>query len=357
MHEQPQHEIKPRKEKEPKMRLAELERLFHERPELIDGMKKVFSVSLRCALASDFEGRYVALRHRFEPYRDHPNDNLMIRTFQEFVDPPHQFQPERKTWKTDREAILGADAKKRCLAEMMFKIQEPSEEPSIWASLVFSANQDTAKRYWNQGQLLGSFAAPQDLRFHGIFIGQPHREKRVPLVQATEHPKFSNVAIDQALVKSLLKWIDRPIEECAGAVAEIEQLGQKLGFDTKKIETLKQAVRDFATYVKPEPTTSEQCFREVGRCFTAPHTFEDFARERHNLKIDTDFYEHSCAGYATFFHQVNLVDDKMVVDWTARQYHKFDKEPYPFVYPVGDERVKSFGPLRSMEIKKKREEE
>src|SRR3989338_4287378 len=119
MSEQPQHEILHSKEQEPRMRLEEFERLFEKRPERIEEMKKVFSVSLRCALASEYEGRHAAMRRRFDPYSDHPDDHLTIRTFQEFVESPLSFKPERKTWKTDREAILGADAQKRYLAEMM----------------------------------------------------------------------------------------------------------------------------------------------------------------------------------------------------------------------------------------------
>ena len=176
------------------------------------------------------------------------------------------------------------------------------------------------------------------------------------IVVHSAHPQFSSITIDQALVKNLLEWIDRPLEECANAVAEIERLGKELGFDAEKIEKLKQATRDFVTYVKPEPTTGDQCFREIGRCFTAPHTFKQFAREWHKLVVGDDFYEHSYAGHATFFHQVNVVDGTMVVDWTARQYRQFDKESYPFVYRVGDERVKSFGPLRMLDMQKKRKE-
>lgn len=356
MNERREQNIEPQKEKESGIRLEEFDRIFRERPKLNEEIKKVFSVSLRCALASDFEGRHVAFGRRFEPYRTHPDDHLSIRSFEEFVSPPPSFDPKRKTWQTDREAILGADAQKRSLAEMIFKVRDaiPGEQTSIWASLVYSTDKETAKRYWGQGQFLGGFAAPKELQFHGIFIGQPLQEKRVSLAHAAEHPKFSSLTIDRTLVKNLLEWLDRPTEECAGSVAEIERLGKELGFDAEKIEMLKQTVRDFATYVKPEPTTNEQCFAEIGRCFTAPHTFEYFAREWHGLKVDTDFYEHSYGGHATFFHQVNVVDGKMVIDWTARQYREFDEEPYPFVYRVGDERVR-FGPLRGLEMEKKRQ--
>lgn len=354
MSEQLKRETEPKIEKEPGMRLEEFERLFEERPERVEEMKKVFSVSLGCALASDFEGRHSRQFRRFDPYRNRPEDHLMIRTFEEVVAPPPWRAKERKTWQTDREAILGAQAQERCLAEVAFKAQEPQGEASIWMSFVFSTDKETAEHYWSRGPLFGGFAAPHKLQFHGMFIDQPRQEKRVPLSQASEHPKFSSLAIERARVKNLLEWIDRPIEECAEAVAEIERLGKELAIEAKKIETLKQAVRDFATYVKPEPTTNEQCFAEIGRCFTVPHTFRDFVREWHDLKIDDDFYEHSYAGHPTFFHQVNVVDGKMVIDWTARQYREFDNEPYPFVYRVGDERVKSFGPLRVLEREMKK---
>lgn len=358
MTERHEQGIEPQKEQELGMRLEEFERIFRERPELIEEMKKVFSVSLQCAFAADYEGRSLRQWRSVDPYRARMTEDarVLLRTFEETVKPPLSFKPEAKTWQSDRDLILQGVPGKRHLAEVLLEVQEaiPFKQAGTWASLVFSVDDETAKRYWSEGQVHGAFAAPHDIQFHGIYIGIPRKEKRVPLAEAVQSGKFADATIDPELIKQFLEMLEVPVAECKTSLAEIERLGRELGINPEKIEKLKTTVREFATYVKPEPTTNEQCFREIGRCFTVPHTFRHFAREWHGLEVGQDFYAHSVMGHTTFWHEVNLVDGKIVVDWTARQYREFNKEPYPFVYRVGDECV-HFGPLRNLERKKERQ--
>jgi len=353
LNKEPHEPIESNKEKEPTLSLEQLDSLFRERPEFAEEMKKGFSVSLRCAFAASYEGRSIRSRYRVDPYSQPVTREaeILIRTFEEMVDPPPAFASERKEWQTDREMILGDNATKRHLADCIIKIGEPiqGKQTSTWLSFVFSVDDETAKHYWNQGQVLGTFAAPQDIQFHGIYVGIPRKEKRMPLTDALQSDKFSDIAANLKLIEWFLKLLDQPLVECKEARAFIDQLGHELGIEPEKIETLKRAVQDFATYVKPEPKTNEQCFREIGRCFTVPYTFSDFVSQWHDLKIDTDFYEKSAGGHPTFFHQVNVLDGKMVVDWTARQYRQFDNEPYPLIYRAGDPRFNSWGPLVGLE--------
>jgi hypothetical protein len=338
--------------------LEQLDSLFREKPQVIEEMKKGFSVSLHRAFATSYEGRSIRSRYRVDPYSQPitRNAGILVRTFEEMIDPPPAFAQERKAWQSDRAMILGDGVTKHHLADCIIKIGEPipGKQTSTWLSFVFSVDDETAKRYWNQGQLLGEFAAPQDIQFHGTYVGIPLKEKRVPLSDALQSEKFSDVTANRKLIDWFLKFLDRPVVECKEAQEAIEHVGDELGIKPEKIETLKRAVQDFATYVKPEPKTNEQCFQEIGRCFTVPCTFSHFADEWHELKIDTDFYEQSAGGHPTFFHQVNVLDGKMVVDWTARQYKQFDKESYPFIYRVGDPQFKSWGHLVSLERGKRK---
>lgn len=357
MNEQHRKEEGAQLEKEPRMRLGELERIFRERPELIEELKKVFSVSLRCAFAADYEGRSLRQWRRVDPYRTRvtKDTRVLLRTFEEMVEPPLSFKPEVKTWQSDRNMILKGVQGKRHLAEVLLQMEEsiPFKQASTWASLVFSVDDEIAKRYWNEGQMLGSFSAPQDIQFHGIYIGIPRKEKRVLLSEAVQSGQFADATIDPELVKQFMEMLEVPVVECKDALTEIDRLGHELGIDPEKIKTLKTTVREFATYIKPEPTTNEQCFAEIGRCFTVPYVFSHFAHEWHGLKVGQDFYAHSVMGHSTFWHEVNLLDKKLVVDWTARQYREFDTEPYPFVYRAGDPRVR-FGPLCNLEGEKER---
>lgn len=348
----------PKKETEPTLSLEELDKIFRDRPELIEEIKKVFSVSLRHAFTADYGGRSLQQWRRIDPYEERITEDarILFRTFEEMVKPPPFLSLEAERWQSDREMILKDTSGKQHLAEAMLRVKEatPKTQASTWISFVFSVNDETAKRYYHEGQALGTFAAPRDIKFHGAYIGTPRKEKRVLLSEAAQRGQFNDVAINRATIEEFIQILDQPRAECQGALAEIDRLGRELGIEQETIKTLKATVREFATYVKPEPTTNEQCFREIMRCFTVPHTFRHFAREWHDLQIETDFYEHSVGGHPTFFHQVNVLNGKMVVDWTARQYRQFDKEPYPFIYRVGDQRFKSWGPLRLLELNNER---
>ena len=92
-----------------------------------------------------------------------------------------------------------------------------------------------------------------------------------------------------------------------------------------------------------------------------PYQFRDLCKKKYGLDVETDFYErgfgHGIMSRPTFFHQVDVFRGFMVIDWTARQYREFDKEPYPFVYKVGDERIPKFWGELIQTVKWKREKE
>lgn len=340
-------------EKEPTLSLEKLDSVFRERPELIKKIVKCFSRHLRHAFENDFERQTAMGRDNYViPY----GDQMYIRNFQEYVTAPPRFRKEeREKWQSDRSRILGKKAKERSLAELVINVHDTEAKDysaSYRISFVFSVDKKTAKRYWDKGPF-GHFTSTEDVEFHGMHIGR-RKEQRIPLSEATEDEKFSNLKIGRKFFEDLIKELDMPLNECPEAIEEIERLGEELGIDKEKIKKFRQAVQEFATYAKPEPETDKQCFAEIGRCFTVPYTFSDFCKECFNLDMSQDFYEQSYAGKPTFYHQVNLLDEKMVVDWTARQYRDFNDEPYPFIYPVGDPKLKSWGPLRGLEWKKEK---
>jgi hypothetical protein len=285
--------------------------------------------------------------------------NLLGRKYPPWVDRP-------KDWIPERAEVLGDNHEERYLAEVIFAVGD-KEIPSggshrsrpIEVRLVFSTDEKTVRDYWDG--LSQFFTSVDDFTFHGAYLQPQRGERRVALQNLDEKQIGEPNAVRYSLEK-LQHFLDasEPMPEvrCDEAVAVLRELGEAEGLAKEEIEGVAQAIRTFAKFQKPEPTTGEQCFTEIGQCLSIPPIFADFCAEREGLPVTEDFYEISSASLdfrtpPSFYHGVNLYREKLAIDWTARQFGKFVKEPYPFIYRVGDARIpERWGPLRRLERKK-----
>lgn len=330
-------------EQEAAMSLEEAERFFEERPELIEEVKKVYSAGLRSAFENDLE--YLSFSHlrRVDEYFEDLGDDLLIRRFQDFIS-GSPFLDNKRT--SDRQDILSEHEKDRSLAEVVIG----TNKIGIMTSAVYSVSKEEAKRYYHEGPNK-PFSSPAEIKFHGLYFWR-RGKNRMPFSEAVKNSQYADVKVNKKSIDLLIEDTNLPPVECKSAIDELSMIGAELDLDVKEIEKLAEAFRDFATYIKPEPKTGDQCFREIGKCFSAPYTFQDFCKKWMGVEVDVDHYSESYGGNPTFYHQVNLYREKIVVDWTARQYPQFDNQPYPFVYRVGDSRIpKSWGPLKKLEMK------
>jgi hypothetical protein len=152
--------------------------------------------------------------------------------------------------------------------------------------------------------------------------------------------------IELSALKKLAEVVLKPEQDFNPIFDKIDALGQKYEIEEGDLGNLKIAIREFAKYTY---STSQS---RVGDCLITPNNFLSFCHLKFRLKSDTGRYgvSHpewgSDGGYAgySFYHEVNVLFGKIVIDWTVTQYSSHVNKPIPYVYEIGDE-LKSFGPL------------
>lgn len=334
------------------IKLEQIAEIFEKRPDLVDGLRRNCYWEIQNSLMFDYDQQ-----HSLSPLGHQYDTGGGIWRFVENTFGPPRW--EKTDWKSERKTIIGEDDQGRYVAEVNFDINEEvasyrrtGREVSTRLSLIFSVDKETARKYWEEfGKEV--FYSPDDFKFHGIFINQGHGRRRIFLKEAAKKRDeiLGSTRIDFDKIKKMIDDM-KPIPEirCPEAESKIRDLAEKHEVENKEIEKLIQAVRDFRTFYKDEPKTREECFREIGRCFTVPRRFEDLCRKKFGLDVSEDFYEEGYGqgrGYIpVFYHSVDIFGGFMVIDWTARQYREFDNELYPFVYEVGDSKIpKHWGEL------------
>ena len=197
-------------------------------------------------------------------------------------------------------------------------------------AMVYSAPEEEAERLWNISPL-DRFTNPAKITFHGLFASRVMAHDRQHISMAGSNEAFGDLRIARDDVERLISVGERPIEDCQRAVAKLQALGTEMNLPRESVERMSAAIQQYATYVKPEPTTGDQCHAEVGKCESTPHFFREFAASWHGLEVNTDIYWSSIGG-----HQVNIWSNDVVIDWTARQFPQLREHPYPLVYRRGD---------------------
>lgn len=302
--------------------LSEWRENFELRPERIEETKKVFSLNLKDALGNDAS----SASGRFMPARQGPWNIMSLRMFSR---------------RPDVRAALNSDQEEnRRFAVANFS---PFRKyPHQYIALAYSTDERSAMSG-------GEWIHPDAVRYHGMYFATASVKDPLflPLSMAEQNPELSADADPSKLEEALRVFETKDRVDCRPALEDVELYGKELGLDRRHIEALKKSIQDFSAYVKPEPKTPHERFCEVGRCFTVPGMFREYAKIMYGLNIDTDEYYREHGGHAQFYHQVNVLDKRLIVDWTAKQFSEFAEEHYPFVYPLGDARIqKSWGPLR-----------
>lgn len=226
---------------------------------------------------------------------------------------------------------------------------------SINLVIVFSVDAETANEYQDGTNLLGTnYVDPDDLAFHDLYIESG--SDRYRLCDGADARRAHDWPIDSGKVIKMIESMNVQENSCERAIADLRRLGQEQEVDPEIIEQLAVAIREFATYHKPEPTTGDMCSAEIGRCFSSPVAFLEFCADRIDVHVPTDYYEVSSGlpmDRPTFFHQVNVLQGNIVIDWTSRQYSHLREDPYPFIYLAGeDDRIpEHWGPMHNLRRK------
>lgn len=311
--------------------LEHIQSLFERYPHLIEGARRNYHLFLRYAFITDYE-----LMRARQTYgeRGRRVDIGVIRAFVNNVHNPPSFLKGEERRVSERVIVMGdREGERRFGAEMVIGLQ-PDNSTKKYASnesgliLVFSLHSDDARSLWNNG---ASIWEPVDgYRFDGLYFEDSAFDS---LKQPLEHA-VRNGNADELTFEGVMKMIEcltpKPDADVSVAEYKIDELCSADGKSREEIEVMKQAIKAFATFQKPAPTTGEQCFGEIGRCLTAPHTFNIFLARNFGIKdVDTDSYGSSLGGY----HQVNVWGN-VCIDWTARQFSELRETEYPYVYHI-----------------------
>lgn len=325
--------------------LEQVQKLIENNPSLIDGIKRNFYWQLKNATLTDYEENtpYTMKSFSRHIYRD---GSYGVYPFVEKVREPYykRKQGEEKQ-KSDRETVLG-DVKNKLSAEMIFNLSPGENDFPLRASeggeyfavsFVFSTNREKARKYYDKDQ--SYFSSVDDFNFEGVYVydtDELKERKKITMDEEMEKINSSgeNKKIFFEKVKEMVEILEPiPDADCSKAFVALDKLAEQEGVDKEVVEKLKTAITEYATFVKPEPTTGDMCFAEIGRCLTTPHIFNKFIKERLDIKLDTDHYGSSLGSY----HEVNTFGD-IFIDWTARQFGDLRDTPYPYIYHKNDKK-------------------
>lgn len=334
----------PHQEKEASqgMSLNELGRVVKETPNFITGLKKGYCVSLSSALSTSTPNDVI--------YTDTDrNPSLGIRSFHqlgEFGWGDLLNNPEKR----EAYQILQEEYGNRRLAEIYLTAPNFTD-----VSFVFSiANSEGNLRF------LEHFLNPQEIQYHGLYVGRLY-ENRLPIEEAKKDEKYAPTLVNADRVQEMIEGANKPIEECSDALANFYRLAENQQLNPTEIERVAQCIKEFATYIKREPVTEDELIREVGKCTLYPPVFKEFAKKWFGLDVGVDNYSwnaydrpHRHGHDDDYYHQVNIFQDSIVIDWTAKQRNLPKPDAYPFVYAVGDPRTHYMGRPLSLSLKEER---
>lgn len=312
----------------------QIEQLFEQNPQLVDGIKRNYHRWLRMAIEADYTQRHAS----YKPDISIANYPAGAGPFgvTSFKDRAKRYPPwkKEKNEPSERLTTMGEDGKQRYGAEFFLEL-DPSKPGSIFKNelvFLFSVDKEEAKKLFHQPTV---FRPTDDYRFDGIFFmpGKPSRQnpKKIPLRDAIESGVAGEIDYDRLkyIVDSI---IPKPDADVSRAISDLEKLAVAEEIDEESFEKMKMAIVEFATFVKPEPLTGNQCCKEIGQCLTAPDTFNLYLGERHEITdTDTEHYGSSLGEY----HEVNTWGN-ICIDWTAKQFRELREKPYPYIYRADD---------------------
>jgi hypothetical protein len=322
--------------------LEQVENLFEKKPDLIEGAKRNFYWSLRRALESDFQRMnfdwFTIGRRTPERYLLDLGD-CVITAFHEYSNRLPAFaKKDEEEEPTDRQKILGNDYKKKSLGEIVFRLSpEPdyndpnhkNEYSRINLRINFAVDNDRARQYSDEGGIFATLTSSNDFEFMGLSVTTDPGNPRLSMEQAKND---ENIRVDYDKIKQLAEALENfPDADCGAAIAKLKELAKDYNLSKEEVEKIEQSITEFATFVKPEPTTGDMFLREIGRCLSSPHAYAMFCQKKFDIKMETDYYGDS----VSFFHQVNTFKG-IAIDWTARQFSKLRNTAYPHVYPCDE---------------------
>ncbi len=326
------------------IKLSHIEALVLGNHRLIEGsIKRNFYWELREAITTDFEDRTPRIwKSPYKRFYDHGGE-YGVYPFHENVD-RHPFSEEAGQEKFEREKFV-PQHKDKMSAEFLFRLSSGDsthifmgKAEDLLLSFVVSAPKENAEFYWNKGAGdTASFTSVDDFDVDGVFVyvsSMRGQRRKIPLEEAVKRQdELQKSQIDFDKVVQLLEVLEpKPEADCSQAFAALEQLSATEGLNKADVDKLKQAIQEFATFVKPEPISDTMCRDEVGRCLTTPHTFCIFVSNKFGVELATEHYGSAFGGY----HQVNTLGKTVFIDWTARQFGDLRNTPYPYIYHRSD---------------------
>ncbi len=153
-------------------------------------------------------------------------------------------------------------------------------------------------------------------------------------------------SVDSKGLYQLAEIISRKGKDFSEKLGELDRLATDLGVSERELQDLHLAIEEFIRYTY---SVNES---KIGDCLLIPQDFKNFCNLKFKLPVDLARYgefhpewggEGGFSPY-TFYHEVNVIFGKIVLDWTITQYQEHRDKPLPYVYEIGSE-FKNFGPL------------
>lgn len=143
---------------------------------------------------------------------------------------------------------------------------------------------------------------------------------------------MQGVTLKQSDIDRQLAWMTEPPEDYSQSKAVIMALAKEHHIPEEEAERLAKAVDEFGNYHEKEKD-NRGVLQLRGACLVTPLNFNSFVEARHGLKLEIAHYGDG----VSFYHEVSLLDRKIVIDWTHRQFDgKFYPEgnwqQYPYIF-------------------------
>jgi hypothetical protein len=316
--------------------LEQFGEFINQNPALVENIKKANCYSLHLALVDDYRNT--------NPQRGYyPASGLngaKVRRFMPYHETPYWERKEGQP--SERQKVLNSD-EERYMAEVYFRAAGAQPfRPSQEIALVFSADARTVRRYSESWK--GEPANPELVRLEGIYVGQNRQTQHTPLAEVLERGTDDPIAVHTDLVESMIGLLERPVNKCETAITDLRRLAAETCMDASELLKLETAIVDFATYVKPEPLTRTECFAETGRCSGSSRQFRDFCAEWIGANIGVLSYNTATNGESSYMHVMNILNNGITIDWTARQFMKGIDDAYPLIG-----QTEFYGPVKKEE--------
>lgn len=298
-------------------KLAELVRANE--PALVDGIKRHFYWQLKLALFN-------------KPFQYPSGDNWSVVG--------KRYKREKELYQARAILFLGKKFENIRNAQFDQRFKQPRLE------FLFSGDEETAineVKYHDEFNSLDAFKYEGSLigaRTKGTEPGEPEELFDLKSSSPENYQKLRLLSADYQETAAWLVELQKPENRFEVPSQAIIELVKKFKLNPTKSKNLVFALGDFGNYMY----RLEGGRSTIGDCLVIPNHFANFCRHKYAINLDVPHYgergdgDGGASGYEpySFFHEVNVFEKKIVIDWTVSQFKDYANAPFPYVYSVGD---------------------